>query len=325
MFKPDHSFKLLLSVVLALSFLSINAAAAPAHPGFLSPQVSHGFQEYLAEDARGGFKLFMVAGNGTFAWAARSTFEAAFQAARGKCSELRSPWRCDLYAVGDTVVWGLAEKDKAATIANYLEQKTDQRSPPHASLPAASGTPEGAKAFAEYSAWDEGPNLFKVFILSESGAWSWSARFSYEAALHDAIEHCEQAPGSRRGLCHLYSIGDTVVWELPEQEIQSVVSTYQFGKTDLGPPATEAPLGVRTLQAFRAYQQALDYKFFAIGGRSWGTSNRDSFELALEETMDTCRQYANRPCELFAIGDTVVWGFSEQIKAQVMDAYRARN
>lgn len=321
--QPNCSIRHLAIWAAGFSLICSSAGAAPQHIGFLSPQVSHAFQEYLSERTDDGFKLFMVASDGTFAWSARSSFEAAFDTAREKCNELRNPWKCDLYAVGDTIVWGMPEKDRVAIIAGYRE-RSGQETRPAVALPPPASTIEGEKAFLEYRDWDEGPNLFKVFALSKSGAWSWSTRFSYEAAERDAIAHCEEAPGSRRGLCRPYAIGNTVVWTMPETSVRSVISTYQISRTALGPPATEAPLGVRTLQAFRAYQTSADFKFFAIGGGSWGTSNRDSFELALEETMSVCRQYAGRPCELFAVGNTVVWGASEEIRKQVMDTYRQR-
>ena len=52
--------------------------------------------------------------------------------------------------------------------------------------------------------------------------------------------------------------------------------------------AIRASLRFAQIQAFRTFQEHFDYKFFAMSNDAWGTSSRDSFDLALDETMSVC-------------------------------------
>ncbi|HSS63944.1 MAG TPA: hypothetical protein VLS27_05890 [Gammaproteobacteria bacterium] len=308
---------------LTLILFLANARAAGNHIGLSSPDTRYAFQEYLAQKEGAGYKVFMLAVNGAYAWAARRSYDSALKMASDNCRRHAAPRRCELYAVGDTVVWGLSKQEQKDSIAAYKTRVGVPEYHSADSLPEIF-TVKGAEAFTEYKFWKEGPNLFKVFVLSHYGAWSWNTDFSYEQAEREAIELCEQARHSRRGSCRPYAIGDTIVWEKSEKETRAVASAYKSSKTFLGTHAVNASLGFKTVRAFRTYQLDPDFKFFAVGNNAWGKSDRASFDLALEEAMSVCKKYAGRPCELFAVGDTVVWKMPENKLREIMDAYKQR-
>ena len=69
-------------------------------------------------------------------------------------------------------------------------------------------------------------NAFKVFVLEDDWAWEYRNRDTYEAALKAAMDACDKH-ASRRGLCRLFAVGDTVVWDMSEKERDAVIEAYR--------------------------------------------------------------------------------------------------
>ena len=125
---------------------------------------------------------------------------------------------CRLFAIGNTIVWDMSAQEQKDAIAKYGQEKP-QRETVDAPL-----TSVGVAAFDRYLNIDD-CERFKVFMLAENGALAKLDRATYDEAFQDTLLLCELR-ARRRGLCRLFAVGNTVVWEMSKDEIAEVIEEY---------------------------------------------------------------------------------------------------
>jgi hypothetical protein len=190
------------------------------HPKLISARHQRMFQDYLDNfEGSQGFKVFVMSNLGTSSWLSRATYENALKDAMTSCAGATNVAGCRLFAVGDTIVWDMTRDKQEKVIAEYKATKTPTSFDTTASLGSSS-----LLGFQNYELVTD-DHRFKVFIFSESGNWSWRTRLTYEEALKDATDSCGQR--ARRGLCRLFAVGNTVVWDMSEKERDAVIEAYR--------------------------------------------------------------------------------------------------
>jgi hypothetical protein len=95
--------------------------------------------------------------------------------------------------------------------------------------PARSGTSAESRetGFRTYQAFDEGSE-YKVFARSEGTAWAWRSGATFYTAKGEAMRSCQDRSREvgEPVLCHVYAVGDEVVWEMSEKVREEAVRAY---------------------------------------------------------------------------------------------------
>jgi hypothetical protein len=112
----------------------------------------------------------------------------------------------------------VAEQKKV--IAEYKSSKTP--------ISIEGTAPLGSSALGGFGGYQSAYDLeqFKVFVYADDGAWAYRMESTYEDALRFAMDACD-GHARRRGLCRLFAVGDIIVWEMSDEERDSVVEKYR--------------------------------------------------------------------------------------------------
>ncbi len=186
-------------------------------------------------------------------------------------------------------------------------------------------TKASQEGYQRYLAHEEDWRAYKVFVISDDGAWAWLERTSYEGAIRDTTAKCNKH--ARQKGCRLFAVGNTVVVNMTREGQQQVVKKYGSQKSPSS-IETEAPLHSAALAGFKAYQlraDSLKYKVFVLSDDGdWSYQAESTYEEALEVATDRCDAFASRRglCQIFAVGDVVIWDLPETEKQAVIGAYR---
>ena len=184
------------------------------------------------------------------------------------------------------------------------------------------------KEFQDYLRHFEGPQGYKVLVMSPRGAFAWLSRASYEMALNDTINWC--AERTTLAGCKLFAVGDTIVWDMSLTEQEKVIGAYKASKTPISIEVT-AQLSTSAIGGFGGYQSAYDLEQFKVFAYSddgaWAYRMESTYEDAFRFAMDACDGYARRRglCRLFAVGDTIVWEMSDKERDAVVERYQTKS
>ncbi len=212
--------RLTLVGVIIVGLSDCSQPEATRHPMLNRPSTSQGFERYtLYYEGDNTFKAFVLSNSGAWSWRIRPTPQAAIDDALTSCAANSYLAGCRLFAIGNTIVWDMSEREREDTIANYELGKTKL------DLPDAPLSSSALWGFEIYLNVDD-CEKFKVFLLAENGAWTQLERTTYEEVLKDAFNLCDIYAG-RPGLCRFYAVGNTVVWGTAEDEIAEVIEDYR--------------------------------------------------------------------------------------------------
>ena len=103
--------------------------------------------------------------------------------------------------------------------------------------------PKVFEAYEKYELRFEGDNSFKVFALANDGAWTWRMRPTLDAAIEETMTEC--AMYTNLSGCRLFAVGNTIVWDMPEEEQKMVLAKYRSGPRNLDSALSEIFLGVQ--------------------------------------------------------------------------------
>ena len=192
---------------------------SPSKTAPATPQLSwRGQQDFEKYREYGAFKAFAFDPySSRWGYYHRSqTPQGAIDMALRYCG--KDEWKCELYAVGNTVVAGMSPEQLAAVIEQYKERDgpggpSDQ-----------SAREEGFSAYLKYGEAFH----YKVFVAAEEGAWAYRIRETIDSALQKAMKACRDhvKVANNTGRCRVYAVGDTVVWDMPEKERQEYIKAY---------------------------------------------------------------------------------------------------
>jgi hypothetical protein len=193
--------------------------------------------------------------------------------------------------------------------------------------------------FAEYKA----RRTPMYFAVSTDGLFSW---YSYclgascggeQKYRREAVESCERESGTE---CLLFAIRD------------QIQVAYRVGDPATMAPAKTAPCEIDTFAAgsaagdtvaslrpgacgdFRRFGHLADFKAFATSdplkfksARGWSYRYKNPDD-AMKNSLTQCEKSrtalaVSEPCQLFAIGDIIVYGMTEVERHAALEAYRA--
>ena len=204
-----------------VQFPAVSAASNFEHYKLNSPTLVSLFQKYLAyHEGPRTFKVFVMSMRDAASYRSRMTYESALGEALTSCASLTGLSGCQVFAVGNTIVWDMSRDEQEIIIAEYKASKMTPSIVTKAPLHR-----RALAGFQEYERATVGP-LFKVFVLADDGSWSYRIRPTYEDALRDSMEGCEKY-ASRRGLCRTFAVGNTIVWDMSESERDAVIDAYR--------------------------------------------------------------------------------------------------
>ena len=214
-------------IAAAFSLWPHNTQGASAeHPMLISARVRNGFLDYRAlDEGPDRFKIFALSPRGavgSWAYYIDAIYDQAVSLAMGHCAEGTDLAGCRLFAVGNTIVWDMSDKELQSVVASYKSQKLT-------ALPIATTARfyRGAlSGYHRYKAFTISELQAKVFVLSEDGSWASKFHPTFEEALQDALQTCENFTSRRHGSCRLFAVGDTVVWDMTDGERNEVIASY---------------------------------------------------------------------------------------------------
>ncbi len=165
------------------------------------------FRDYVNEAKFTDFKVLVVDPNSNFwyrNWAYPS-LSPAIEVALGACRKTKPS--CELYAVGNHIVYGQSADERNETIATYTREVLDRRleffkQPPYTNFKAIAGNPNSM--------------LFSMAYGRESAS----------DAVHEAMESCT----AQYQTCQIFAVGNLVVFGLPQDQIDKAVEEYQHDK-----------------------------------------------------------------------------------------------
>jgi hypothetical protein len=205
-------------VVLGLSYYS--QAESAQHQMLNRPSTLKAFEKYkMYYEGDQTFKAFVLANDGALSWRIRPTPQAAIDDAMTSCASNTGLAGCRLFAIGNTIVWDMSAQDRKDAIATYGKEK------PQREIVDAPLSSSALWGFDTYLTTDD-CDRFKVFMLAENGAWGKLTRKTYDEAFEETLLLCDQY-ARRRGLCRLFAVGNTVVWEMAEDELSEVIQEYR--------------------------------------------------------------------------------------------------
>lgn len=132
-------------------------------------------------------------------------------------------------------------------------------------------------------------------------------------AISRALKFCE----NKNKNCKLVAVGDTIVTDMPEQELDSVIEKYmaEIAKSNgLAPP----------VQEYLRAKKFTDFKAFAYNptnGRWQRHRGYSSPTAAVEVAISRCSKFGTG-CKLYAVGNTIVMGKSKEEISEIIDAYK---
>jgi hypothetical protein len=222
MWTLSNRLKQLLFGIICTLFFQLAFSASWEHPKLSRPGARHNFENYkAATEVDSAFKVFVMSPIGASSWRVRSTFEQALKDALGACQGGTSADNCQLFAVGNTIVWDMSRSEQERIISEYKAGKLG--TPIHTTAPL---NQSGIRGFGSYRHSVEGKQ-FKVFMFNErSGSWAYRMRASYEEAVRDATSSCEEY-SRQAGDCRLFAVGDTIVWDMTEKERAAAIHAYR--------------------------------------------------------------------------------------------------
>jgi Zn-dependent protease with chaperone function len=159
-------------------------------------------REYMTEDKFTDFKAFAGDSHYWYRTWGRPSVSAAIYAAVAQC-RTKNP-SCELYAVGNHVVFGQPDAEKKATMATYVREVLLKKleffkQPQYTNFKAIAGNPDSM--------------LFSMSYGRESAA----------EAMQEAMRTCTEQYKS----CQVFAVGDTIVFGLPQEQIDGIVNEYQ--------------------------------------------------------------------------------------------------
>jgi adenylate cyclase len=281
------------------------ASALPAPPGapllrrFVAdtvPFVSDATRARLRAEYGGapGAKALALSRTAGTAWYAQGQSSEEEAARRAIESCLRNaPEPCDLYAVGDRLVWERAPPPMPAR--PYAPPAAERITAPFdpARVPLA-GPGMQERLRAEYVP----AAAFKAVALARTGAIGFAVRrASEEEAMRAALEFCGDQAGSP---CAILAVDDAFVTPFP-------ATTTIAGLFD--PAALPLPQPERDRLA-QAYAAGGGWKALALGraGRFGVAAGRGSEAEAVADALGECRAAGGQDCLVQAIGIFAVLG-----------------
>jgi adenylate cyclase len=260
------------------------------------PFVSDAIRERLRADyaAAASPKALAISRTGGSAWyvQAQSSEEEAGRRALETCLR-NAPEPCDLYAVGDRLVWERSPPPMPAKpyAPPAAERVTSAFDPAHVPL-AGPGMQDRLRV--EY-----GPAAaFKAVAIARTGTVGMATRrASEDEAMRAALEFCGDAAGSA---CAILAIDDSFVAPFPTTT--SVAGLFDPASLPL-PPADRDRL-------IQAYGARGGWKAVAIGRNArFGIAvGRDSEAQAVADALGECRAAGGQDCLVQAIGIFAVLG-----------------
>lgn len=218
-FRMLRCLALVAMVIVGLSGCSQTGTAQ--HPMLARPKVFEAYEKYeLRFEGDNSFKVFALANDGAWTWRMRPTLDAAIEETMTECAMYTNLSGCRLFAVGNTIVWDMPEEEQKMVLAKYESKKTELNI---ANAPLSSGA---IYMFNNDYKREDDCERYKVFVMSENGAWNFTTRPTFEEAQSDAIALCDFHAGRRR-LCHLFAVGDIVVWDMSEEARAEVIKDYK--------------------------------------------------------------------------------------------------
>lgn len=157
---------------------------------------------------------------------------------------------------------------------------------------------------------------FKAFAVDPKtgrGGRGWGNRWHPRVAISRALKFCE----NKNKNCKLVAVGDTIVTDMPEQELDSVIEKYmaKIAKSNgLAPP----------VQEYLRAKKFTDFKAFAYNptnGRWQRHRGYSSPTAAVEVAISRCSKFGTG-CKLYAVGNTIVMGKSKEEISEIIDAYK---
>ncbi len=168
------------------------------------------FERYQSE--LGGFKAFAVdpsTGSWGSAWG-RVELKKAVDRALQEC------WiwgrNCELYAVGNTVVFGLSHEQMEAVAEAYAAAPADDLAAPAYDLPASDyDLPAPASYLKDYRKEYRQLPGHKALAVSPDGPWGWGyGANSVEQVVHRALNNCQSNIKPNFRPCSIYDVDDVI-------------------------------------------------------------------------------------------------------------------
>lgn len=285
--KPCRLYALGDSVVLNLSPQQLDSILSEYSK---TGRIAREFSSYLRQK---DFKAFAIdpSSGRTTSEVGHEDVQSAIQQAIGRCSEAGRT--CELYAVGDLVVQGMPKDQVDAATEQYRQKVSAVR---------ITGL---EKDYLDNRSYKD----FKALAVDyQSGRFAVSqAQATPKKAIERAIKAC-----SGDGLCEVYAIGDTIVRDKTNDERNAIASTYARR-------VVERISG----DQFQQYLAKNDFKAFVadVSRGYWSyQTDRPSLSVAIMVSVARCRMQ-NPSCELYAVGNHVVFGQPDVEKKTTMATY----
>jgi Zn-dependent protease with chaperone function len=248
-------------------------------------------EAYIRDRAHSHFKALAVdyrSGRSAVAQA-QATPERAMEEAIRACTTPTSS--CEIAAIGPVRVKGATKEERDAIVREYARDVILRMID-----------------FAAYSSQRD----FKSFVVDVGAGYSTSSMRHWHplAALNAALMQCRKEGRN----CGAAMVGDRFVFGAPPDEIAREIEDYRA--------RVRWPSDVRNpLEEYFSQPQFADFKAFAAyAGDWWRQWGHDSPYRAVEVAVARCRE-KNPACELYAIGNHVVYGQSEEEKNDVLALY----
>jgi hypothetical protein len=269
----------------------------------INSRTGNKLQKFLTEPKYSDFKAFAF-DNETwriyYAWGYKWHPRLTAKRALHKC-ERRSwgPAKCDLVAVGNTIVFGEPQQKIERIIDAYFHR-----------IAGPSGVPLPLQAYLK--AWY--PQDYRVLVVDkETGSHAMvSAQRFLDRAIDKALDICRR----KRNGCQLYAVGDEIIHDKPSQERKRMISEYQSRIADR-----------RIEKSLQNYLMNIagmdDYRALVADRRSGVTmsaAGKASVKEAIEEPKEACVR-AGTTCELYAVGNHSVIELNDEQTEKIISEY----
>jgi Zn-dependent protease with chaperone function len=252
-------------------------------------------QTYLNNRTSKDFKAFAVdyRSGRSAASEAQLTPSRAIERAIADCST--KAISCEVHAIGNIIVSGKTGIERDTITRQYAREVIERIS---------------AGELGEYL----GKKEFKVFVADVStGYWRYQSGYWHPlAALNLALKLCREKGRD----CTAAFVGDRFVFDRSASDLAEAIDSYH--KEATWPANIKNPL-----REYLNEEKFVDFKAFAADPtqKNWQReSGRSSPNKAIEETVALCRS-RNTLCELYAIGNHIVFAQSDEEKKATAVSY----
>ena len=168
----------------------------------------------------GGFKAFAVdpsTGSWGSAWGRVELKRAVDRA-------LRECWKwgrnCELYAVGNTIVFGMSHEQMETVAEEYAAAPADDLAAPADDLPASDyDLPAPASYLKDYRKEYRQLPGHKALAVSPDGPWGWGyGANSVEIVVHRALNNCQSNIKPNFRPCSIYDVDDAITIKILDKK-----------------------------------------------------------------------------------------------------------